>query len=711
MSKEKSNNKKSFCCHKKTVIEKTTNSKNNLYDYCTECGSISINYNDKFYYTLKPMIKQKVLEVDPIKVVRDMKKNEKKNYPYLDNAFNINPNEKESKKEEIKERILLYLSRRKFLLLYLQNITKLLNYSDLSFYHCLLITDLYLSHNITEEMSYEELLYILLGFFLIASKFKETDIFEPELYIFCNFDEEFNLSVNKILKYEVKCLKNINYDFFIYSTYDWLNIFMGIGYIFEGEINEDNLDEINEIHSYTFKLLITITPRSIFIKYSPLHNAITIIHICREDKIDKNKINNELFNKLLSLFNIKFEEYKPCYEEIKSITDKNNIEKKNQNSNKNQALTSKKEESKNTIEIITNHKNYKSCEKDMNGNNKTGNKIINIDSQRNFNNLKQKLRDNKFQVQLFPSSDVNNEKRKFGSINPINNKQNNKLYGLTKKQKTLQLLEYVDGNLPKIKNMGVPETNKALITEGGSNRRMLTIRNDIFSNYLLKNKKNKNKSGISLDINNFYDNGNPFSFNGLLRNVTYDALKNTDKKMIKKFNKNNINLGSNRKNYKILNKSSDALKYDTKVNININNDNIILESKKREENYKSLNKLNNINYINIYKKNNGINNFNRNITSDNLETNNIKIIKPEKSINVNEYKNNNGINTINDNQETKNSSKEKNNFNLISNKNKKIKLSNIKYNRSNLNNVNDLLALKKLIFKNSRLPTLKSNIK
>ena len=68
----------------------------------------------------------------------------------------------------------------------------------------------------------------------------------------------------------------------------------------------------------------------------------------------------------------------------------------------------------------------------MNGNNKTGNKIINIDSQRNFNNLKQKLRDNKFQVQLFPSSDVNNEKRKFGSINPINNNPNNKILNIQK---------------------------------------------------------------------------------------------------------------------------------------------------------------------------------------------------------------------------------------------------------------------------------------
>ena len=115
--------------------------------------------------------------------------------------------------------------------------------------------------------------------------------------------------------YEAKCLKLVKYDFFIYSTYDWLNIFMGNGYIFEGEIDDKEI--INEIHSYLFKLLITITPKNIFIIYSPNDNAISIIRISREDKINKNKIKNELFNKLLLIYDIKINEN--CYNEIKYI--------------------------------------------------------------------------------------------------------------------------------------------------------------------------------------------------------------------------------------------------------------------------------------------------------------------------------------------------------------------------------------------------------
>ena len=287
-----SNNEKDnimFCSHKshkKNIGE----NKNKLYDYCGECGSIALNHNNNYYYTIKPLIKQKELEIDPIKIVNEMIKLENKSHPYLNNVFNLNLNESSSKLQEMKERIFLYLSKRKLLLLYLQNITKVLNYSDLSFYHCLLIMDLYLSHNISEEMSEEELLYLLIGFFLIASKFKETDIFEPELYIFCNIDFDYALSVEKILFYEAKCLQLIEYDFFIYSTYDWLSIFMGNGYIFDGEIDNNNNEIINDIHSYSFKLLITITPKNIFIKYSPMYNAISIVQICREDKIDKNKI-------------------------------------------------------------------------------------------------------------------------------------------------------------------------------------------------------------------------------------------------------------------------------------------------------------------------------------------------------------------------------------------------------------------------------------
>ena len=162
---EKNNNDNIMFCshagHKKNIDKNI----NKLYDYCGECGSIALNHNNNYYYTIKPLIKQKELEIDPVKIVNEMIKLENKSHPYLNNVFNLNLNESSSKLQEMKEKIFLYLSKRKLLLLYLQNITKVLNYSDLSFYHCLLIMDLYLSHNISQEMSDEELIYFLIGFF------------------------------------------------------------------------------------------------------------------------------------------------------------------------------------------------------------------------------------------------------------------------------------------------------------------------------------------------------------------------------------------------------------------------------------------------------------------------------------------------------------------------------------------------------------------
>ena len=682
-----SNEKNNFCSHINKDKYKVDN-KNKLYDYCSECGSISLNMNNNNYYTIKPIVKQKEIEIDPIKVVKEMIKLQNKSKPYLNNVFNLNLNEESSKLQEIKERIFLYLSKRKLLLLYLQNITKVLNYSDLSFYHCLLITDLYLSHNISEEMSDEELLYLLIGFFLISSKFKETDIFEPELYIFCNIDFDFILSVEKILYYEAKCLKLIKYDFFIFSTYDWLNIFMGIGYIFDGEIDKNDNEIINEIHSYSFKLLITITPKNIFIKYSPMHNAISIIKICREDKINKDKINNELFNKLLLIYGIKYIEYENCYNEIKSIINKyNNNEKNNSN---NQIRTLKRTENNKTL----NEMNYYENENIMN---KTGKKIIKFDTQRKLN-LKQKIRDNKFKINLFSS---NHKPKRFGSIN-INN-LNNKSHLKIKKQKTLQIVEYINENLPKLKKLIGHEGDKAFQTEveiaSGRNIKINNIKNNILNNYL---NKSKNKSGTSLDIKLFYNNGkSPLGFNRLLRNVTYDALKNNDNKINKQNNMNN-----NKNKAKILNKSSDALKYyDDNINNNIKNKNNIFELKNKSS--KNVN------------KNKGIRHFKRQGTSDYLNSNNLKIIKPEKSnigVNNKDRKENEikYIENIKENKK-KNPSTDKNkdkNDKIIHNNNNKNKfiLSNMKYNKSNINNINDLLSLKRLIFKNQRLPRLKLNI-
>ena len=632
---------------------------NNSYIYCPQCGSISLNNNKKFFFTLKPRTLENETEIDPVLIIKEMINTQKRNFPFLENDYNINLEEDSDKINEIKEKILLYLSKRKLLLLYLQNITKMLNYSDLSFYHCLLETDLYLSKNITEEMTDEDLIYYLTGFFLNSSKFKETDIFEPELYIFCNNDLDYTLNVDQILYYEAKCLKIMGYNFCVFSTFDWISMFMGIGFIFEGEIDINNLDELNDINTYAFKLLVTITPKNIFFKYSPLYNAISIIKICREDKIDKNKINNSLFEKLLNLYNINFKDFEKCYNEIKSILDNDATEKVSSYSN----ISSKNNKifkNKTIGEMHYNNNDFENLK-----NNKFGNRKIVFDRKKKLN-LKQNFRD-KFKLKFFISN-LNSSKKEI--INFKANRQNNK--NKIKKQNTLQIIECMFGNLPKIKDE--LSKNKRLKTETlNDNRhknRYLTIKNNIMKNNNIKNIKQKNRSGNSLDmkLKHKKEKNSLLKFNTfMMRNITFDALKNKDIKLSKKNQKNNINT---------LNKSSETIKYlNTNPNININIKNNIniffgLKDKEKNKNCFKYKKSNNNLQINIFKNHNFI-----------MNKNNIENNKPKTGIDNKNEKNINNNHIIN--------AKGKN-F-IFNNYNKKL----------------DLFSMKKEIFNNQRLPRLK----
>ena len=618
MSNNEAKNKNNLCTHS---ISLKTNS--NQYIYCPKCGSISINYENNSYYTLKPKNMENEIEIDPVQVVKEMIKNQKINFPFLENDFNINPNESQSKINQIKENIFLYLSKRKTLLLYLQNITRILNYSDLSFYHCLLDIDLYLSHNISQKMTNEDLIYYLIGFFLNSSKFKETDIYEPELYIFCNNDSKYNLNKERISYYEAKCLKLMGYNFFIFSAYDWLSAFMGIGYIFEGEIDKNNLEEINEINTYAFKLLVAITPKNIFFKYSTLYSAISIIKICREDKLDKNKINNTLFDKLLDIYNITFKDCENCYNEIRFALDNDNSERISTYSGASNIDSIKKNRTLGEMQL--DKKDFENLKKI---NNKFGNRIIKFNLRRKLN-LKQNFKDF-FQLKLFNSNyrfktySNNNQE----SINSGRKNRNNK--NTIKRQKTLQIVEYMFNNLPKI---GEENSNKRIKTDTGIKQRQMkkyfTIKNDAQKNNNIKTKKVRNRSGNSLDIKLVYKNDkSPLKFNGFIRNITFDALKNKEinNKKIKKNKSNNSGY---------LNKSNDTMKYvNTNPNININiknNINIFFELKDKEKNKK--NKKNNLE-INIFKNNNYI------MNNNNFNNNKIKSKEKQNERNYSENKNN-----------------------------------------------------------------------
>ena len=698
MSNNEAKNKNNLCTHS---ISLKTNS--NQYIYCPKCGSISINYENNSYYTLKPKNMENEIEIDPVQVVKEMIKNQKINFPFLENDFNINPNESQSKINQIKENIFLYLSKRKTLLLYLQNITRILNYSDLSFYHCLLDIDLYLSHNISQKMTNEDLIYYLIGFFLNSSKFKETDIYEPELYIFCNNDSKYNLNKERISYYEAKCLKLMGYNFFIFSAYDWLSTFMGIGYIFEGEIDKNNLEEINEINTYAFKLLVAITPKNIFFKYSTLYSAISIIKICREDKLDKNKINNTLFDKLLDIYNITFKDCENCYNEIRFALDNDNSERISTYSGASNIDSIKKNRTLGEMQL--DKKDFENLKKI---NNKFGNRIIKFNLRRKLN-LKQNFKDS-FQLKLlnsnfrFKTYSNNNQE----SINSGRKNRNNK--NTIKRQKTLQIVEYMFNNLPKI---GEENSNKRIKTDTGIKQRQMkkyfTIKNDAQKNNNIKTKKVRNRSGNSLDIKLVYKNDkSPLKFNGFIRNITFDALKNKEinNKKIKKNKSNNSGY---------LNKSNDTMKYvNTNPNININiknNINIFFELKDKEKNKK--NKKNNLE-INIFKNNNYI------MNNNNYNNNRIKSKEKQNERNYSENKNNVKIikKDIINNKKIAQYLKEEKTISLDKNiKNDLINRNNIintkgknfvftKYNK-NLVKAKDLFSTRKEIFTNQRFPKLK----
>lgn len=101
---------------------------------------------------------------------------------------------------------------------------------------------------------------------------------------------------------------------------------MSNGYIFEGEIDDDENtnDKVNDIYNHTYKLLVTITPRNIFIKFSPIYMAIALIEISREEKIDKNRMNIECFGRLLVMYDIEYDDYINCYKQIKALLIKDN---------------------------------------------------------------------------------------------------------------------------------------------------------------------------------------------------------------------------------------------------------------------------------------------------------------------------------------------------------------------------------------------------
>ena len=308
------------------------------HSFCEKCGSILLkNINGNINYTIKQKQKQGPYEINPIEIIKTMKKNTEINYPNLNNEFNMSEEELNDV-EKANMSIDIYLKYRKMILIVLQKLIKLFDLNDIVFYQCLFYMDYIFSHKMKNEISEKEIIHYLIGYFLCSLKLREIDMGEPPFSCFMSIKEDILISKRKIAYYEILCIKSINYNIYCYSAYDWIFQLIGIGIVFDCEINDSNNiikinghrhTIINSINKYALKILLILTLKNVFFKYSPMHIAFSIIQIARERFIDKDLINEELYNKLINLYGIKTDDYKNCYEELKLNISNNFIEKEN----------------------------------------------------------------------------------------------------------------------------------------------------------------------------------------------------------------------------------------------------------------------------------------------------------------------------------------------------------------------------------------------
>ena len=190
-----------------------------------------------------------------------------------------------------------------------------MNYSERVFYHCINLLDSYLIQILKKEISKRIIILITLGFFLISSKFIEIDIFEPNINQFCKIEKDIVISQKEILNMEIKCLQLIDYNILNYSTYDWLEILNKVGVIFNTQTINLKIEQIYEKQKYLLKRIINY---DLLYKYNSFQLALSIINITLDNFFSINKINKDLFELFLSIFNYKYSFYEKCYNDIKN---------------------------------------------------------------------------------------------------------------------------------------------------------------------------------------------------------------------------------------------------------------------------------------------------------------------------------------------------------------------------------------------------------
>ena len=712
------------------------------YFYCYKCNNIFLIDQDKYYCANKYIDEDKDLceeiEFDPVITVKNMIERQEEqikeineqlilNFSYKEENNNnnseknssptkSNTNDKEESKTKILQRnnnelinnntftpkkqkkkrrltkLLIdeeifekYSRIRNRVLIYIHNLCTKMEYNDSSFYFSLYLLDTYLSRIISDDISDRELFLVVLGFFLISSKYIEDDIFEPELQIFCNIEKSILLTINEIRESEVQCLTLINHNMYIYSVYDWITTLLNNGIVFKEEVTDKN--EVEEIYAYTQKLLTNLTSKIFFCKYSSIQIAFSIIQLSREKYLNKDlKLSKKIFDLLLDLYEISFSDYKDCYIFIKNdIENETEEESEDDDSNLDMNINSKK--AAKSLEVNLTESNYSNMKGKRNidiimGNPEKNKYLLSQNSNKYINtdfNIKNNGKKNKIKLYISPGQlNLATHKLKYKS-----SKSSDKNYEMQTKNFNRNIHKKMNGNRNTLKNMSIKNSTLNLQDP----KQIMLEYQKIEKHLILNGKISKNKNALYINyapkflIKNTGPNINNINYiNNININNEFINLVDKKEKKIQKNTKSGLNF-----NYVYnINSTKNNSKYKLKKSL-VNRGNSI-----NSLNYEYI--IDNIKNLNINNKKKSFNTSQNIIQNDNPKHKKIdKSLKERfKTHLVLDMNNSAGANKII--MQTENNTKKMNNMNS-NNKNKNYKINldnknNMKLLKSNVNNNN-----------------------
>lgn len=288
---------KILCSHFNIDISSISN---NAFVNCDYCGNTIYKLTDnKIYSTIKPIGYQGRNEFDLINVFSNLKPSFEKN-------------------EEPPSQ--WYMKNRIKAIKLLQKYSQIYKYSDLTYYLAMMYMDI-IMRNLSKLPQKKFEVYII-NCILIASKFKESNIIEPNVSRFTSTGNYYDIDEMDIIIGEIEVLKLLKYKLNYFSSYEILNIFFYNGIVYSGEIINKSREFINIVYCFAKKILYDIVHNEHILKFNNLQIAFSVVHLTRKNFGFK----NNFFNLIKKFYNIHLNDYKSCLSIAKKIINNESLE-------------------------------------------------------------------------------------------------------------------------------------------------------------------------------------------------------------------------------------------------------------------------------------------------------------------------------------------------------------------------------------------------